>query len=26
MIDRLPDLYEAGIDSFKVEGRMKAAL
>ena len=26
MIDRLSDLYEAGIDSFKVEGRMKAAL
>jgi putative protease len=26
MIDHLPDLYEAGIDSFKVEGRMKAAL
>ena len=26
MIDRLPDLYEAGINSFKVEGRMKAAL
>ncbi len=26
MVDRLPDLYEAGIDSFKVEGRMKTAL
>lgn len=26
MIDHLPDLYEAGIDSFKVEGRMKTAL
>ncbi|MEE3419594.1 MAG: U32 family peptidase [Lachnospiraceae bacterium] len=26
MIDHLPDLYDAGIDSFKVEGRMKTAL
>ncbi len=26
MIEHLPDLYEAGIDSFKVEGRMKTAL
>ena len=26
MIDHLPDLYEAGIDSFKIEGRMKTAL
>ncbi|MCR5293821.1 MAG: U32 family peptidase [Lachnospiraceae bacterium] len=26
MVDHLPDLYEAGIDSFKVEGRMKTAL
>lgn len=26
MIDHLPDLYAAGIDSFKVEGRMKTAL
>ncbi len=26
MIDHLPDLWEAGIDSFKVEGRMKSAL
>ena len=26
MIDHLPDLYGAGIDSFKVEGRMKTAL
>ena len=26
MIDHIPDLYDAGIDSFKVEGRMKTAL
>lgn len=26
MIEHLPDLYDAGIDSFKVEGRMKTAL
>lgn len=26
MIDHLPDLYAAGIDSFKIEGRMKTAL
>ena len=26
MINHLPDLYSAGIDSFKVEGRMKTAL
>ncbi len=26
MIDHLPDLYEAGVDSFKIEGRMKTAL
>ena len=26
MVDRLPDLYAAGIDSFKIEGRMKTAL
>ena len=26
MITHLPDLYEAGVDSFKVEGRMKNAL
>lgn len=26
MIDKLPDMIEAGIDSFKVEGRMKTAL
>lgn len=26
MIDHLPDLYDSGIDSFKVEGRMKTAL
>ena len=26
MIDHIPDLVEAGIDSFKVEGRMKTAL
>lgn len=26
MIDHIPDLVEAGIDSLKVEGRMKAAL
>ncbi len=26
MIEHLPDLYAAGIDSFKVEGRMKTAL
>ena len=26
MIDHIPDLVEAGIDSFKVEGRMKNAL
>ncbi len=26
MIDHLPDLYEAGIQSFKIEGRMKNAL
>ena len=26
MVDHLPDLYKAGIDSFKVEGRMKTAL
>ena len=26
MVDHLPDLYDAGIDSFKIEGRMKTAL
>lgn len=26
MIDHIPDLVNAGIDSFKIEGRMKAAL
>ncbi len=26
MIEHIPDLVEAGIDSFKIEGRMKAAL
>jgi U32 family peptidase len=26
MVDHLPDLYQAGIDSFKIEGRMKTAL
>ncbi|MDO4478179.1 MAG: U32 family peptidase [Lachnospiraceae bacterium] len=26
MVDHLPDLYEAGVDSFKIEGRMKTAL
>ena len=26
MVDHLPDLMEAGIDSFKIEGRMKTAL
>jgi putative protease len=26
MIEHLPDLYDAGIDSFKIEGRMKTAL
>ncbi|MGN0294759.1 MAG: U32 family peptidase [Lachnospiraceae bacterium] len=26
MIDHIPDLVDAGIDSFKIEGRMKAAL
>ncbi len=26
MIEHLPELIEAGIDSFKIEGRMKAAL
>ena len=26
MVNHLPDLYAAGIDSFKVEGRMKTAL
>ena len=26
MVDHLPDLYDAGVDSFKVEGRMKTAL
>ncbi len=26
MIEHIPDLFEAGIDSFKVEGRMKNAL
>ncbi|MGN0255397.1 MAG: U32 family peptidase [Chordicoccus sp.] len=26
LIDHLPDLYDAGIDSFKIEGRMKTAL
>lgn len=26
MIEHIPDLLEAGIDSFKIEGRMKAAL
>ena len=26
MVNHLPDLYEAGIDSFKIEGRMKTAL
>ena len=26
MVDHLPDLYAAGIDSFKIEGRMKTAL
>ena len=26
MIEHIPDLVEAGIDSFKIEGRMKTAL
>ena len=26
MIEHIPDLYDAGIDSFKIEGRMKTAL
>lgn len=26
MVEHLPDLYEAGVDSFKIEGRMKNAL
>ena len=26
MVDHLPDLYDAGIDSFKIEGRMKTPL
>ena len=26
MIERVPDLVQAGIDSFKIEGRMKTAL
>ncbi len=26
MIDHIPDLFDAGIDSFKIEGRMKTAL
>ncbi|MCC8167854.1 MAG: U32 family peptidase [Clostridiales bacterium] len=26
MVDHIPDLIEAGIDSFKIEGRMKTAL
>ena len=26
MIEHIPDLIEAGIDSFKIEGRMKTAL
>ena len=26
MVDHLPDLYAAGVDSFKIEGRMKNAL
>ena len=26
MIEHIPDLLEAGIDSFKIEGRMKTAL
>ena len=26
MIDHLPDLVEAGVDSLKIEGRMKTAL
>ena len=26
MIEHIPDLFEAGIDSFKIEGRMKTAL
>lgn len=26
MIDHIPDLVEAGVDSFKIEGRMKTAL
>lgn len=26
MIEHMPDLFEAGIDSFKIEGRMKTAL
>ena len=26
MIDHIPELVEAGIDSFKIEGRMKTAL
>ena len=26
MIDRIPDLLAAGVDSFKIEGRMKTAL
>ena len=26
MVEHIPDLFEAGIDSFKIEGRMKTAL
>ena len=26
MIEHIPELIEAGIDSFKIEGRMKTAL
>ena len=26
MIEHIPDLFDAGIDSFKIEGRMKTAL
>ena len=26
MIEHIPDLVDAGIDSFKIEGRMKTAL
>ena len=26
MIEHIPELVEAGVDSFKIEGRMKTAL